>query len=98
MLGLLDCGLTILLGGSPDCCAVDGIGGGLVCAAVGCRFAVVVAAAAAVDCGGEAEGGGAGEVVGGGHFGGWLVGGGLVGLLLLICFEVLEVRLSKVKV
>lgn len=68
MLGLFDGRLAVLLGGSPDCGAV-GIRSGLVCAAVGCRFAVVVAAAAAVDCGGEAEGGGAGEVVGG-HVGG----------------------------
>lgn len=70
MLGLFDGGLTVLLSGSLDCGAVDGIGSGLVGAAVGCCFAVVGGVAAAVDCGGEAEGGGAGEVVVGGHDGG----------------------------
>ena len=61
----------MLLSGSPDGGAVDGIGRGLVGAAVGCCLAVGSAVAAAVDCGGEAEGGGAGEVVGGGHCGCW---------------------------
>lgn len=100
MLGLFDSRLTILLGGSPDCGAVDGIGSGLVCAAVGCRFAVVVAAAATVDCGGEAERGGAGEVVGGGH--GycccwWRFGGGFGGVVVDF-LRGLEVGLSEMEV
>lgn len=67
MSGLFDRRLTMLLSGSLDGGTVDGIGSGLVGAAVGGCFAVVGRVAAAVDCGGEAEGGGGGEVVGGGH-------------------------------
>lgn len=94
MLGLFDCRLTVLLSGSSDCGAVDGIGSGLVGATVGGRLAVGGVAAAAVDCGGEAEGGGAGVVVVGRH--GGELGRVVVGLLLGV-FEDLEVGLVEMK-
>ena len=80
--GLSHLGLAEVLGGRLDCCAVGGIGGGLMHAAVAGSLAVGSCAAGGVANGGAGESGG-------GHGGclGWVVSDlvGVVGYLQKFC-------------